>query len=67
MLFVSCGTGVSGKSLEGFLIGRPLSRRVEIFGVLSGGGSGAVGVTTSTGECTGAIITSAFRLTPFLA
>lgn len=64
MLLVSCGTGVSGKSLEGFLIGRPLSRRVEIFGVLSGGG--AVGVTTSTGECTGDI-TSAFRLTPFLA
>lgn len=66
MLFVSCGTGVSGKSLEGFLIGRPLSRRVEIFGVLSGGGGGAAGVTTSTGECTGDI-TSAFRLTPFLA
>lgn len=52
-------TGASGRSLEGFLIGLPLSLRVDIFVTFSGGGGGTSTIATG-------VVVSAFRFTPFL-
>lgn len=76
-------TGSSGRSFEGFLIGRPLSRLVDTFATLAtgcdgcngggggcgcgGGGGGGGGGLTISGSAVVGVVVSAFLLTPRLA
>lgn len=71
-------TGSSGRSFEGFLIGRPLSRLVDTFATLATGcdgctgggggcGGGGGGGVTISGSAVEGVVVSAFLLTPRLA